>query len=115
MTNDTIDPNEHPIRANKGIVTVVVTLGLLIILGLGGLVYGMAMKAQGLGSEEATSSTAPAAPQIPVADSGAIQSVTNGPSGRILIEMRDADGRETVRVYDRDGAFLFEIDPGAGQ
>jgi len=113
MTNDTIDPNEHPIRANKGIVIVVVTLGILIIIGLGGLVYGIALKAQGLGSDEEVPPTAVIDATPVDVPSGVIQSVTTNASGRILIEVRDGSGRETVRVYDRDGSFLFEIDPTA--
>lgn len=114
MAQNDIDPNEHPVRANRGIVIVVATLGVLIVLGLGGLVYGIAMKAGKLGSSDSpeTSATVPAPIPTPApggAPGGVLSMTADG--GRLYLLIRTEDGRDVVRAYDSTGTLLYEVDP----
>ncbi|MBO6838263.1 MAG: hypothetical protein RLW87_04205 [Alphaproteobacteria bacterium] len=124
MAQNDFDPNENPVRANRGIVIVVATLGVLIVLGLGGLVYGIAMKAGKLGSSDAPQSAqndaaapAPAAPMpvpapsVATSASGIVSMTAD--AGILYIHIRTDEGRDIVRAYDRQGVMLFEIDPAA--
>ena len=99
MSAHDIDPNEHPVRANRGIVSVVIILSILIVLGLGGLVYGMATKAGKLGKGDA----APAAGHRVRSMSAA--------GGTLYLNLVLPDGREVVRAYNSGGTLLYEIEP----
>lgn len=115
MANLDIDPNEHPVRANRGIVIVVVTLGALIVLGLGGLVYGIAMKAGKLGDSEPAASLEVAPEHAVVrselrrgSDVRGLMSMTAA-GDRLYLHIRRDDGQEVVRAYDAMGALIYEI------
>lgn len=122
MSEHGIDPNEHPVRANRGIVIVVVTLGILIVLGLGGLVYGIAMKAGKLGEDEQpvvgeveVSSSAPSSPALsssaPSPPAGYTVRSMTAADGTLYLHLILPDGREVVRAYDRTGEQVYEIEP----
>lgn len=127
MSSNQIDPNEHPVRANRGIVTIVVVLGILIVLGLGGLVYGIALKAGKLGESETppqtveeaadttqSGSTQPVVPPM-LMQTGTIVRGMTAEDGRLYLHVVLPDGAERVRAYDAEGNLLHEIDPAAGQ
>lgn len=111
MANLDIDPNEHPVRANRGIVIVVVTLGVLIVLGLGGLVYGIAMKAGKLGEDDppAMEETVEDRP-LPRSEPGVAGLMSMTADGdRLYLHIRRDDGREVVRAHDASGALIYEL------
>lgn len=114
MSSNQIDPNENPVRANRGIVTIVVVLGILIVLGLGGLVYGIAMKAGKLGETNEPESTTPQTSEVtppPLVQTGtAVRGMTTG-NGRLYVHVVLPDGSERIRVFDAGGTLLHEIDP----
>lgn len=122
MAQNDIDPNEHPVRANRGIVIVVATLGVLIVLGLGGLVYGIAMKAGKLGSSDnrdvgvaapaEPAMSSPSAPSMEMSSDRRVLSMT-ADGGRLYLLIRAEDGGERVRAYDSTGTLLYEVNPAA--
>jgi hypothetical protein len=116
MASEPLDPDEDPVRANRGIIIVVVALGVLLIAGVAGLIYGIVTQ---MGKPEAPAEiaapVAPAAPVPrlePVPPGAAVRGMTAA-DGVLYLHLVLPDGREVVRAYDRDGTPLFEIDPTA--
>lgn len=109
--NNSRDSNDHPVRANRGIVTVVVILGVLIVLGLGGLVYGIALKAGKLGQPEPEKSETRPVEGASSEISGRRIVGMNVDSGRLYLHVMHEDGRELIQVYNSEGKKLFDVIP----
>ena len=101
---------ESVIRNNRGIVIVVATLGALIILAVGAMIYGIMTKS-GKHSDAPAIEQADAAPSnpqaAPITGLGTILEVNNQP-GRLH---RTKSGAEILRIYDENGILISELEP----
>ena len=115
MSAQPTEPEQHPASNHKPLVALVVFLGVLIVLGLGGLVYGLMTRT---GKSEVPQAATQAAEPTAVSNIPATVDV----SGRHVIGMTAADGilylhvlddagQERIRAYDSGGGLLFEVDP----
>lgn len=109
MPDKTPDLNDHPVRANRGIVSVVVVLGVLIVIGLGGLVYGIAQKAGKLGQSE-TAEIAPVSNPVYDAGQGRLVGMT-ADAGILYLHIRLGDGRDIIKAYNPDGGLIYQVSP----
>ena len=109
MSDQPFEPNENPFRKHKGIVFVVVTLGILIVLGFAGLVYGIALKAS-KSTEDAPPavSTSQPLPPVPMISGGSSALGMAAGDGNVYLTLRLDDGTTVLRAYDEQGALLFE-------
>lgn len=110
MATEPFDPDQNPVRANRGIVVVVIALGLLLIVGMGGLLYGIVAQ---VGKPEEGTARAPAS-LPPTASNPEIGQAVRGLTAvadRLYLHIILPDGREVVRAYGEDGRLIYEIDP----
>jgi hypothetical protein len=115
MANTDFDPNEHPIRANRGIVIVVAALGALIVLGVGILIYGVSTQT-GKRQAEPTELAVEEAPGVsgrtvsasPPLGSVSVLSMT-ADGGRLYLLVRKSNGESVIRALDATGALIYEV------
>lgn len=104
---------ESVIHNNRGIVIVVATLGALIILAVGGMIYGIMTKSGKHSDAPVTeqADTAPSIPQAaPITGMGTILEVNSQP-GRLYLHIRTKSGAEILRIYDENGILISELEP----
>lgn len=104
---------ESVIRNNRGIVIVVATLGALIILAVGAMIYGIMTKSGKHSDAPAIEQTdaAPSNPQpAPITGLGTILEVNSQP-GRLYLHIRTKSGAEILRIYDENGILISELEP----
>lgn len=115
MSDQPFEPEENPFRKHRGIVFIVAALGILILLGFAGLVYGIALKASKSEVVETNSTDddarrigASAISPVPrIAEGESVLGMTAG-DGNVYVSLRLSDGRIVLRGFDAQGAFLFE-------
>ena len=109
MSKKPFEPTEHPFRRHKGLVILVASLGMLIILGFVGLVYGIAQKASKSNAPETeTMPSAAVPPTIPMVPGGITVLGMTAADGSVYLTLRLVDGSTVLRGYDETGQQLFE-------
>lgn len=107
MDTEPFAPQENPFRKHKGIVAIVVGLGVLIIIGFAALVYGIALKASKPDASKAVASM-PENPEIVITAGGenTVLAMTAA-DGIVYITLRLKDGSILLQGFDDQGLPLF--------
>ncbi|NMM43138.1 hypothetical protein HH303_01525 [Rhodospirillaceae bacterium KN72] len=115
MSAQPTEPEQHPASNHKALVAVVVFLGVLIVLGLGGLVYGLMTRT---GKSEVPQTVTQTIEPAKAANTPALADLPGrrvvgmtAADGILYLHVLDDDGQERIRAYDSGGGLLFEVDP----
>ena len=114
MSAQPTEPEQHPASNHKPLVALVVFLGVLIVLGLGGLVYGLMTRTGKSEVPQATTQMVEPAAPVAVDPSGLRVIGMTAADGILYLHVLDDNGQERIRAYDSGGGLLFEVDPNPG-